>query len=246
MKYLAYIINHIILLVIIATLVFVIKHIFKVTKKLLSSPKKFLIIPSASVISSLLIIFINLYRWDLIDLFTVFFEPLLELAIQGIFFATLIFSIRYLILELRTNNYRELKSYRFMVPIFIALLTFLITIQIPFNELSIHNNFEKHYEQREKVVTMIKGGELNSNSSTNNFIQLPPEYEHLSRGGGKVMVRREDGVIKVFFFTFRGILDSFSGFMYSSDNQRPTRNEFNGDFKEFEKFREHWFWGASY
>ena len=49
----------------------------------------------------------------------------------------------------------------------------------------------------------------------------------------------------IFFFTFRGILDNFSGFIYRSDDNPPLNGDFSGDFVEMKKLRSHWFWAAS-
>ncbi|MNR19056.1 hypothetical protein D3C85_1358200 [compost metagenome] len=50
----------------------------------------------------------------------------------------------------------------------------------------------------------------------------------------------------VFFFTFRGILDNFSGFIYSSSDQEPQQEDFGGDFKEIKRIDNNWYWVSSY
>jgi hypothetical protein len=39
-----------------------------------------------------------------------------------------------------------------------------------------------------------------------------------------------------FFFTYRGILDNFSGFVYSPNDKRPWKNDFDGNFKEIKRY----------
>lgn len=95
-------------------------------------------------------------------------------------------------------------------------------------------------------MSIIQAGELSPNVSHNEgLIALPKEYAHLSKGGGEVLVEREGATLKVFFFTFRGVLDNFSGFAYISDNASLHQSDFNGDFHEITKKKDHWYWGSS-
>jgi hypothetical protein len=44
------------------------------------------------------------------------------------------------------------------------------------------------------------------------------------------------------FYTYRVILDNWSGFIYSSDGTVPDGDRFNADFKEVKKYSTHWYW----
>jgi len=59
------------------------------------------------------------------------------------------------------------------------------------------------------------------------------------------MVYRRDGQTLIFFFDFRGILDSFSGFVYSTGNIKPQSGDFGGEFVEIEELRSGWYWASS-
>jgi hypothetical protein len=48
------------------------------------------------------------------------------------------------------------------------------------------------------------------------------------------------------FFTYRGILDNFSGFVYTPNDQTPSKNAFEGDFKKIEKMDKNWYFIGSY
>jgi len=66
-----------------------------------------------------------------------------------------------------------------------------------------------------EVVSEVLDGKL-GNSITNsggrgNLIHLTPSYRGLSAGGDDIAVYRRDVQTLIFFFDFRGILDSFSG-----------------------------------
>ena len=187
-------------------------------------------------ISSLLVV-INIFRWKLIEILTVFLEPFLELIISVIFLAVLVWSIIYL-----GKNVRKLK-YRALLPMGINLITLIIVIFVPFTNISCDLDFKLNLNDREKIVSMIQSGELKSYGK--RLIQLPDEYKHLSKGGGEIAVEQDGETYKIFFYTFRGILDNFSGFAYISNDSELLHEDFNGDFHQIIKKREHWFWGSS-
>ena len=46
------------------------------------------------------------------------------------------------------------------------------------------------------------------------LIALGSEYANISKGGNEVMLQEIEGENYVMFYTFRGILDNYSGFLY--------------------------------
>jgi hypothetical protein len=193
-----------------------------------------------SIVSSVLLILINTFRWDLIEILTVFLEPFLELFIILMFLVSMISSVVYFIRHMRKERFRSI------IPFTISIITILIVWFVPFTNIILTWDFNMNLKDREKVVSMINSGELVSNVSHNkSLIALPKEYAHLSKGGGEVIVEREGDRLKVLFFTFRGVLDGFSGFVYISDDSGLQEGGFSTDFLQIEKKKEHWYWAAS-
>jgi hypothetical protein len=99
------------------------------------------------------------------------------------------------------------------------------------------------------VVSEVLDGQMRnsitSSGGRGDFIHLPPSYRGLSAGGDDIMVYRRDGKTLIFFFDFRGILDSFSGFVHSTGNTRPQSGDFGGQFLEIEELRPGWNWASS-
>ena len=82
-------------------------------------------------------------------------------------------------------------------------------------------DFKMHKTDREKVVSMVESGKLKENvPDSPSFIQLPKRYDHLSKGGGEVIAVQKGERLTILFFTYRGILDNFSGFVYSPNGQK--------------------------
>ncbi|OMF29413.1 hypothetical protein BK133_17920 [Paenibacillus sp. FSL H8-0548] len=189
----------------------------------------FLLLP---LMSSLLLIFLACFQWTLVDWVTPFLMPLVWLVVFVIFVATMIMS-----LVIRIIN----KTWK---PFAIHIAALLLYFFFPFNQVVIQVDFSKHLEEREKVIRLIESGKINPNVTYNeSLIQLPDEYQHLSKGGGGIMIEATDN--RVFFFTYRGVLDHFAGFIYSPTDQKPTNDYFNGDYHEIKKMRENWYWVSS-
>ena len=87
-------------------------------------------------------------------------------------------------------------------------------------------------EQRERVVAKVLNGELQPNVKYNaSLINLNAGYSGLSRGGNDIVVEDHEGLTYVFFFTFRGVLDNYSGYLYVPKGGSP---EMYGDLDESE------------
>jgi hypothetical protein len=194
-----------------------------------------------SAISSITLILLTIYQWHLVDLVTVFLMGPVLLLVWALFISISIWSIVYAV---RTTKKNGLIS---LIPLLFSVVTILIVTFVPFTDIMLTSDFEKNLEQREYVVSLIQSGELKPNVSYNeSLIRLPLKYRKLSKGGGEIMVEREGETLKVFFFTFRGVLDNFSGYAYISDDSELQEDDFFGDFKQINKVKEHWYWGSSY
>ena len=82
-------------------------------------------------------------------------------------------------------------------------------------------DFKMHKTDREEVVSMVKGGKLKYNvPDSPSLIQLPKPYDHLSKGGGEVIAVKTGDSFTILFFTYRGMLDNFSGFVYTPNDKQ--------------------------
>jgi hypothetical protein len=186
-----------------------------------------------------LLIVLNFARWDLIDVLTPFLEPLLvELPLHGLFVAALVGSIVSLCLRLRRGW-----DWFALLPLAINLATIAAIVLIPFNEIIIDRDFHDHRAQRERVVADVASGALQPNLGyTNRMIHLSDTYGRVSKGGNDVEVGRGGDVLRVTFFTYRGILDNYSGFIYCADGIAPTEEILGGQIVEIEQYDARWYW----
>ncbi len=183
-----------------------------------------------SIISSVLMIGMAFFQWLLVEILTPFLMPFLWLGAGGCFLAVTVLSIIALF-----------KKWDWK-PALIQVVTVLLLFFFPFTKVVLDIDFNMNKAERETVVEKVEEGKLIPNVSHNDsLIHLPEEYDELSKGGGDIIVEEKRGETMILFFTFRGILDSFTGFVYSSSGRKPRSGDFGGDFIEVEKLDDHWY-----
>ena len=93
----------------------------------------------------------------------------------------------------------------FLVLCLVVFVYYIYSYQTSFNRLKI---------QRESIVEMVANGELTVQS--NGCIVLPNHLKKLSASGECFVVEFFDKT-GIYFYTFRGILDSSRGYVYITD-----------------------------
>ena len=188
-----------------------------------------------SIVSSVLVILYEFFQWGIIDIVTEFMIFPIWLIVFGFF---IVITVRAVIHLFKNKDWK---------PITVQVITILILFFFPFTEIVLDIDFKMNKSEREKVTEMVENGTLKSNVSYNSsLILLPERYQYLSKGGGEIEIEKTDKGYYILFFTYRGILDNFSGFVYSPNDQKPSKRTFDGDFKQIEKLKENWYWVGSY
>lgn len=142
-------------------------------------------------------------------------------------------------------RFKQLR-YWSLLPLTINIGTILIVIFVPFTAITIESDFHAKLNARTEVIEKIRSGELVNNVDYNKtLIYLPFGFPNVSRGGNDILYTDDNGKLMVFFFTYRGIIDNYSGIIYKEDNRPPTADDFNcGEMLDSKKFRDNWFWMA--
>jgi hypothetical protein len=193
-----------------------------------------------SISSGVIIIMTRALLWIIIHFVTPFYILPLVAAELLIFLTCFVYSSGYLIRKRKTMRLKA--GVPFLIQVFALMVTFFLPLDSWITDLDFRLNLTK----REEVVRMVGTGELKPNISYNDeLIYLPAGYRYLSRGGGEIMVEQQKGGYRIFFFTYRGILDNFSGFMYRPDDSPPQNDDFTSDWIQIVKLRDHWYFVAS-
>jgi len=188
-----------------------------------------------SLISSLFVILVSLFQWDLVDIITEFLMLPIWLFVYAFFIIMTIWTLIHLFKKRKWQ------------PFVIQLITISLWFFFPFNQVNLDLNFKIHQDKREEVATKIENGVIKPNVSDRpSLIQLPEEYTQLSKGGGDIVVETKGKAKSILFFTYRGMLDNFSGFVYNPNDNKPSKSDFNGDFKQIKKVHKNWYYVSSY
>ncbi|TLX48064.1 hypothetical protein C1E24_04480 [Pseudoalteromonas phenolica] len=187
---------------------------------------------------SIFAILIMAFQWSIIDWITPLLMPFLIFLVFIIFLIGLGFSLSCLF---------KFKQIRWLaiVPLATQLLAFVIIEFVPFTKLWVNVDFHLYKSQRQEVVERVYSGELVPNVEYNSsMIALGSEYSKVSMGGNEIQIQDINGLKYVFFFTFRGILDNYSGFLYVPDGGDPINfadlNE--EDVTQIIKYADNWYY----
>ncbi|GAB1770521.1 hypothetical protein [Priestia megaterium] len=188
-----------------------------------------------SLVSSLLVILVSLFQWDLVDIITEFLMLPVWLFVYAFFIIITVWALIHLFKNRKWQ------------PVVIQFITIILWFFFPFTQVNLDLNFKIHQNKREEVAAKIENGVITPNVSDNpSLIQLPKEYTQLSKGGGDIEVETKGKSTSILFFTYRGMLDNFSGFVYDPNDHKPSKSDFDGDFKQIEKVHKNWYYVSSY
>ncbi|OFC72326.1 hypothetical protein [Alteromonas confluentis] len=180
------------------------------------------------------------FQWTIVDWITPFLMLPLMWLVMVLFITGACFSLSCLF------KFREIR-WRATIPAVIQFSAFAIVLFVPFTNLWIDADFHLYESQRQEVVERVYSGELVPNVSHNSaLIALNSAYSKISMGGNEIVVRDIDGLVYVFFFTYRGILDNYSGFLFVPDGGDPRNySDLNeDDVTQIIKYTDNWYWAS--
>lgn len=183
----------------------------------------------------------SFFYWNLVDVLTPFAAPLLRLAALAVALAAFAIAV---ILPFRRWRTRRLAS---LLPLVFLVACVAITRFVDFTALWLATNFKLHHTDREQVVRGVVSGELRPNVAHNaSLIALPRTLAPASLGGGEVVIQRDGDKLRILFFTFRGVLDSFAGFVYTSDGSAPKDGDFAAKLFVNRKVEDGWYYVSAH
>lgn len=189
-----------------------------------------------SLVGSLVLLLQHIFRWALDDWFTPFFAPFIEMFSYAIFGFCMLLAFAYLLSTLPQRRWRS------WIPIFVHFVTLTLLFTVPFTAVTLKLDFHLNKSNREEVVHMVMDGALKpDNTYHTSFIELPVKYKSLSKGGGEVFVEGSGKDMLILFYTFRGVLDHYSGFVYTMDEE-SMKDNIPGELVQAKTMSDHWYW----
>jgi hypothetical protein len=192
----------------------------------------------ASIFFGFCIITFTALQWILIDILTPFcIGPVILISFLCLILM-LLASVIYIPFRIKKHLVEA------FAPLVINVATCAIIWFVPFNNIWLDIVFSANWQGYNEVVQMVERGEIGL--VTGKAVQLPQKYQYLSTGGGDIIIEKQDGVTSILFFTYRGVLDNYSGYVYRSDNSPPPEDDLLGPWKQVMQKKPHWFFCGSY
>jgi hypothetical protein len=197
-----------------------------------------------SVVVASICVVLDIFRWQLVNVLTVFLEPFIEIAATLALLVALIRSLVALFAQWRQHSIEG----RVVWAVAICFVALAVRIFAPFDALMLRADFRIYLKRRTQIASEVVAGKWENKAvqkgGRGEAIKLPESDQSLS-DDGDVLLWREGGQSAVLFMSFRGVLDSFSGFVYTTDDRPPPADAFLGDPAQVERWSSHWYWYAS-
>ncbi len=177
------------------------------------------------------------FQWSIEDAITIIGVAILWVPTAILFIASIVVSITCI------DLFSEVKFIA-LAPAALTVLAFLF----PYTALWVTIDFPQHRFERQTIVAAVADGRLKPNVDHNDhLIALGSSYPTVSNGGNDIVVEEHDGKKYILFFTQRGILGNFSGFLYVQGNGDPNLygGIYQDDKAEIRSFGDSWYWVSS-
>lgn len=197
--------------------------------------------PGIAILCIVLAMWLIVYmmQWEIVGFVTLFLiQPLQWLVLIICALAALVWIIRTAIFLVH-NGFRK----RFILKIFVGL--FLIgaittSLFFPIDDYYEEARFAVFSKQFDKAAAIAL-----EERPLSGYFQLPIGYRFLSRDDRGVEVFGAGESKAVFFYTFVGILDNYSGYAFVPNPQAYQELLKNGDWVQIIPERDNWYFCAS-
>jgi hypothetical protein len=103
---------------------------------------------------------------------------------------------------------------KFALPLLVCALTLAVLAYAPLQHIALQRNFDRHRQDRERIVARVEAGELKPNVTANQtLIALGEREPRVSAGGNAIVVDETEEGSYVLFLTSRGLNQAFNGFL---------------------------------
>jgi hypothetical protein len=199
-----------------------------------------------TIISSGLFLSLVAFEWSATDMLTVFFYPTILSIALTLFAASAAINVIFTILVLsntkRVKNIKETNRLM-LVPIGISIVTFLLVWLVPFKRIWLDIDFNRYKSEREKVVKEFYVGKIKPSPNNPRYIELDSNYPPVSVGGNEVLIENHKGQKCLLFFTLKGALDNYAGFIYVPKDNLIMKNDYmKYDIIDLKPRGDHWYY----
>lgn len=175
----------------------------------------------------------NLFGFLLINHITLFGWMMVNGSIGVIFIFVFVASL----IRMKKNRSRWIKE---ITPLIVSLSTLVLMITLP-TKFNVWIEFKMYESKRNEVIEIIKEGDLEKGyrKTDGELLLLPPKLRYLS-DGGEIIINPSKTIF--FFYSYRGILDNYNGFIFVFDKNVNSIKEVLEDYNNIIQMNEHWYW----
>jgi len=136
-------------------------------------------------------------------------------------------------------RHRRLKG-KSLLPLAVCAAAIIVCITVPFGEWMLQADWRWHRSTRERIVAAVESGALTGPYGRDSTMVVSLPWGRGASVDGEIMARRSANGESILFFTFKGILSHYTGFLYRSDGVIPD-HEFGDTIMAAEPIAPHWF-----
>lgn len=141
----------------------------------------------------------------------------------------------FIVVEIVKN--RKLKGNLF--PVVLSVLLIIIMSTQPFSPILRKAEFSYKFEHREEIAKLVLNGELEAVNVREDLFSIPNRFKSSSLSDGKEVMKMKG---RLFFFTSRGVLDNFSGYVYSPNGGEPRDEDVNAKIVKKQRMNKNWYY----
>jgi len=188
--------------------------------------------------ASLGLILLTAFQWSLAEWLAM---PLI-LPVAWLFFVVMG------VLTIQKIDHSERQGRSAAYPFVVWVLAAVVMLVVPFTQWTLELDYHLHKTARVAVIARLLDGSLKPDSDSADYstsLRLGRDMPTVSKGGNVIEVQKHEGDgYYVFFYTFLGLLDNYSGFLYVPDGADPRQFWDFTDPSEawLVQYDENWYW----
>lgn len=149
----------------------------------------------------------RVFEWDLHDLLTPFLWLPISSSIHWAGWLSMVLTLLFAVT-------RRIPARRAILATSALSIAFAADFFVPYTDIWLDLNYRTKLAYRNEIVQAVRKRELAPNVAHNaRLIRLPPEPA-VSKGGNEVVVQNYGEDPFVLFYTFRGVLSHYAGFLW--------------------------------
>jgi hypothetical protein len=190
-----------------------------------------------AIVTSVLALAARALLWSIVDVLTPFAIWPIGMATAIALGVNLVFAVVHLALRARTDGVRA------ATPLAVLASAGALLTVVPFDHIAIRADYAFHRGQRARALVLYGQNHLEPvwTNPHGALLKLPPDLASASRGGGEIVTCGAGTDASLLFFTYRGMLGHYSGFLYRPDGTPPPDDCEDGRYREVVREDERWF-----